>query len=65
MFVRAFVGDQEKEITKCSNLYLESIVEVRPRQACVLACVVLAETSEELVAPRVLEEACYRFCGTE
>ena len=30
---------------------------MRPRQASVLACVVLAGTSEGLAGPRVLEEA--------
>ena len=30
------------------------IVEVRPRQASVLACVVLAGTSKGLVSPRVV-----------
>ena len=32
----------------------ELIVEVRPRQASVLACVILTGTSEGLVSPRVL-----------
>ena len=32
----------------------EFIIEVRPRQASVLACLVLAETSERLAGPRVL-----------
>ena len=55
-----FLGDPSVEITKCSTLYLrrrtcgfvsfrvlwELGVEVRPRQASVLACVVLAGTSE-------------------
>ena len=31
------------------------VVEVRPRQASVLACVVLAGTSEGLTGPKVLE----------
>ena len=35
-------------------LALESVVEVRPRQASVLACVVLAVISEGLVSPKVL-----------
>ena len=33
-------------ITKCSNLWLEELQVVRPRQASVLACVVLVGTSE-------------------
>ena len=40
-------------------------VEVWPRQASVLTCVVLAETSEGLAGPRVLEEALCRCCSTE
>jgi len=40
-------------------------VEVRPRQASVLVCVVLARTSEGLVRPRVLEGARCRCCGIE
>jgi len=39
-------------------------VEVQPRQASVLVCVVLAGTSERLVSPRVLEGAHCRCCGT-
>ena len=60
-----FVGDQNEEITKCSNMYLESVVEVRSRQASELACVVLAETSERLAGPRVIEGAHCSRCGTE
>ena len=40
-------------------------VEVRPRQANVLACVVLMGISERLVGPRVLEGARCRCYGTE
>ena len=43
-------------------LVLESVVEVRPRQASVLACVVLTGTSEGFAGPRVLEGA---RCSTE
>ena len=55
---------------KCSTPLYWKIVEVRPRQASVLACavlagVVLAGTSEGLAGPRVLEGACCRCCGTE
>jgi len=38
---------------------------VQPQQASVLACAVLAGTSEGLAGLRVLEEACCRCCGTE
>ena len=38
----------------CVEFLRELIVEVRPRQASVLACVVLAGTSEELAGLRVL-----------
>ena len=38
----------------CVEFLRELIVEVRPRQASVLACVVLAGTREGLVSPRVL-----------
>ena len=45
--------------------YLRELgVEVRPRKASVLACVVLAGTSEGLIGPRVLEGARYRCFGT-
>jgi len=63
--VRVVFGDKEKKITKCSNPLYWEVVEVKPRQASVLACVVLAETSEGLVGPRVLEGALCRCCGTE
>jgi len=62
--VRVVFGDQEK-ITKCSTPLYWKFVEVRPRQASVLACVVLAGTSERLEGPRVLEGARCRCCGTE
>ena len=38
----------------CVEFLKKLIVEVRPRQASVLVCIVLAETKEELVSPRVL-----------
>ena len=38
----------------CDEFLWELGVEVRPRQANVLACVVLARTREELVSPRDL-----------
>jgi len=47
------------------ELLRELIVEVRPRQASVLAHAVLAGTSEGLAGPRVLEGARCRSCGTE
>ena len=50
--MRVVYSDQEKKITKYSNpLYWEA-VEVRPRQASVLACVVLVGIREGLVSPR-------------
>ena len=50
---------------KCSTLLYWEIVEVRPWQVSVLACVVLAGTSEGLAGLRVLEGARCRCCGTE
>ena len=38
----------------CDELLWELDVEVRPRQASVLACVVLVGTREGLVSPRAL-----------
>ena len=38
----------------CFEFLWELCVEVQPRQASVLACVVLAGTREGLVSPRVL-----------
>ena len=40
--------------SRCDEFLWELIVEVRPRQVSVFACVVLAETREGLVSPRVL-----------
>ena len=60
-----FIGDQSEKNTKCSNLYLESVVEVRPRQASELACVALAGKNGGLAGLRVLKEAHCRCCGTE
>ena len=40
----------------CGEFLREFIVEVRPRQASVLACVVLARTSEGLVGQEFLRE---------
>ena len=37
----------------CVEFLRELSIEVQPQQACVLACVVLAETSEGLAGPRV------------
>jgi len=50
---------------RCDEFLWELGVEVRPRQASVLTCAVLAGTSEGLVSPRVLEGARCRCCGTE
>ena len=41
----------------CVEILRELILEVRPQQASVLACVVLAGKSEGLAGPRVLEGA--------
>ena len=49
----------------CEELLRELIVEVRPRQASELVCVVLVRTSEGLAGPRVLEGDHYRCCDTE
>ena len=74
-----FLCDQSVEITKvfhlvfeeanlrvrvCDEFLWELDVEVRSRQASVLACVVLAGTSERLVGPRVLEGAHCKCCDT-
>ena len=50
--------------SRCVEFLREFIVEVRSRQASVLACVVLAGTSEGLADLRVLEGARRRCCGT-
>ena len=50
---------------KCSTPFDWEFVEVRHRQARVLACVVLAGMSEGLAGPRALEGARCRCCGTE
>ena len=51
--------------SRCVEFLRELIVEVRHRQDRVLACVVLAGTSEGLAGPRVLEGAYCRCYGTE
>ena len=55
MFI--FVFERRLAGSCCEEFLMELIVEVRPRQASVLMCVVLAGTSEGLVGPRVLEGA--------
>ena len=40
--------------SRCVEFLRKFIVEVWPRQASVLACVVLVGTRERLVSPRVL-----------
>ena len=40
--------------SRCVEFLRELIVEVWPRQATVLACIILAGTSEGLAGPRVL-----------
>ena len=62
---QAVFGDQEKKIIKCSYPLYQEVIEVRHRQASVLACAILAGTSEGLVGLRVLEGAYCRYCGTE
>jgi len=49
----------------CEDFLKELIVEVRPRQASELACVVLAGISEKLAGSRVLEGARCRCCNTK
>ena len=51
--------------SRCVKFLRELIVKVRPQQASVLACVVLAGISEGLAGPRVLEGARCRCCGTK
>ena len=51
--------------SQCVEFFRELIIEVQPRQASMLACVVLAGTSEGLADPRVLEGAHYRCCNTK
>ena len=50
-------------LAKITPFYRE-FIEVRPRQANVLACVVFAGISEGLAGPRVLEGARFRCCST-
>ena len=50
--------------SRCIEFLRELIVGVQPQQASVLACVVLAGTSEGLTSPRVLEGARCRCCVT-
>ena len=49
----------------CDEFLWELDVEVRPRQASVLVCVILAGKSEELAGLRVLEGAHCRCYDTE
>ena len=49
----------------CVEFLSKLIVEVQHRQASVIACIVLAGTSERLADLRVLERSRYRCCGTE
>ena len=51
--------------SRCVEFLRELGVEVRPRQASVFVCIFLAETSEGLAGPRVLEKVRCRCCGTE
>jgi len=51
--------------SQCVEFLRELIIELPPRQASVLACVILVGTSERLAGPRVLERAHCRCCGTK
>ena len=51
--------------SSCDEFLWELGLEVWPRKASVLACVVLAGTNQGLAGPRVLEGARCRCCGTE
>ena len=51
--------------SQCVKFLRELIVEGPPRQASVLACVVLAGTSKGLAGLRVLGGACCRYCKIE
>ena len=51
--------------SRCVEFLRKFIVEVRSRQDSVLACVILAGTSDVLAGLRVLKGAHYRCCGTE
>ena len=51
--------------SRCDEFLWELGVEVRPRQASVLACIVLTEIREGLVGLRVLVGTHYRCCGLE
>jgi len=51
--------------SRCDEFLWELGVKVRPQQASMLTCVVLAGTSKGLAGLRVLEGARCRCCGTE
>ena len=51
--------------SRCVEFLRELSLEMQPRQASVLACIVLAGKSEGLAGLRVLERARCRYCGTE
>ena len=51
--------------SRCIEFLRELIIEVRPRQASDLTCVVLAGTSKGLASPRVLVWTRCRCCETE
>ena len=59
--MREFVFMIKRSDHKYSTHCIESVIEVRPRQASVLACVVLARTSERLTG----EGACCRCYDIE
>jgi len=51
--------------SRCVEFLRELIVEVRPRQASALACVVLVGISEGLADSRVFEGARCKCCDTK
>ena len=51
--------------SQCVEFLRELIIEVQPRQAGVLACVVLEGTSDGLADPRILEGAHCRCYNTK
>jgi len=51
--------------SRCVDFLREIIVEVRPRQASEIVCVVLAGTSEGLAGLRVLEGPHCKCCSTK
>ena len=63
--IHSCIGGGELAGSCCFEFLWELGVEVRPKQASVLACVILLGTREGLVSPRVLVRTPCRRCGTE